>query len=88
MATVVGSMVLWTFVFFFLHFFAIKAFMNAFRSTKWAQKYFSLSDYQRITFTSYTHAIVHASLATFGALYAYVYADGKPGTSYFYNEQY
>jgi len=62
--------------------------MNKFKSTSWAQKYNTLTNYERITFTSYTHAIIHANLAAFGAAYAYVYADGKPGTCYFYNEEY
>ena len=85
---ILGSMVLWTIVFFFLHNFAIQAFMKMFSSTKWAQTYEKLSDYDRITFTSYCHAIIHASAAAFGSSYALVYADGQPGTCYFYNDQY
>ena len=27
-------------------------------------------------------------LAAYGAFYGYIYADGKPGTCYFYNEEY
>jgi len=81
-------MALWLWVFVFLHYFALKAFMEFFQSRTWAKKYLALSEYDRITFTSYVHAIIHANLATFGSAYAYVYADGKPGTCYFSNEEY
>lgn len=43
----------------------------------------ALTDYDRLVFTSYTHAIVHAAAATYGAWYGMFYANGKPGTCYF-----
>ena len=32
--------------------------------------------------------MIHAAAATYGAFYGMVYADGKPGTCYFYNPDY
>lgn len=72
----------------FLHHYAIKKIMVANSSEKWASKYFSLSDQDKIVFSSYIHSTIHAWISSLGAIYGFIYADGQPGTCYFYNEHY
>jgi hypothetical protein len=48
----------------------------------------ALSARDRIYYASYYHGIVHAIFSTIGALYALVYADGQPGTTWFHCPHY
>ena len=69
-----------------LHSAIVKPLISRYRDEKKGK--FMLDQYDTVLCSSYVHALIHAGFSMGGAMYAYVYADGKVGTTYFYNEEY
>lgn len=81
-----ASIVFWSLLMAILHLFIVKPLVAKLRDEK--KGYFVMSDYDTVLCSSYIYAVIHAAFSMTGAMYAYVYADGKPGTTYFYNQSY
>ena len=86
--TVIVSAIFWKIVFLVLHYAIIPTFMNAFKSSDKIKPWFEKSAKEKEWYTSYWHAIVHAFVATAGAVYCFIYADGSKGTTWFHCNYY
>ena len=63
--------------------------MHAIRKSVPSAKYWhEMSSKDKWWYTSYVNALVHAFISMMGAFYCLVYADGKPGTTWFTDREY
>ena len=76
----------WGVFFLTLHFIIVKPFMiSAYKGgAKWARKFSEMNNKDQLYYTSYIHAVVHALVSGFGAIFCLFYADGVPNTTWFH----
>ena len=74
-----------SFVFYFIIFVVLFHILQFLIKDKF---YLDMSLSQKILYTSYYHATIHAAISMLGSLYCFVYADGQPGTSWFHDDSY
>ena len=84
LATLFGSAVVWGVFFLTLHFLVVTPLMSLLRSQKWTKPFHEMNFKQKLYYTSYIHAIVHALVSSAGSIYGFLYADGVRDTTWFH----
>ena len=57
-------------------------------SRKWRETYDKSDDFKKLMISWHVNALVHLGIAIPTVFYGVIYADGKPGTSWFADEHY
>ena len=84
LAFTAGSVVFW-YIAYKTEYFVINTLFQCFRkSYPSLEHYFKMTPKEKKFYVSYYHGIIHALISGLGAIYCFIYADGRPNTTWFH----